>query len=201
MAEEKIKPKGTAAAVVEKPSAEQMLIAKAQGTPAVVTDQDLSEVVDKETLGDDRGRVTHTKPGRVAVYKPTPYGYKRREIPATGLPQALKNGFLPNCPDCGGECDSGPNDCPKRPKRMYRRCMVPSCGHKVYDYQPDEIDLALGEDQESKEDEAMIKDDAYMESTPELRTKAMMDKHMWGRQSTVAAAAGIKDPRPVMVKT
>lgn len=184
---------GRKAAVTEAPSAEQMLIAQAQGTAPQVTTQNLSSVVDKETMGDDSGKVTHTKQGLIRVYKPTQFGYKPRVIPATNLAQALKGGFLPHCPECnpgglpGKDCGDGINDCPAREDRAYRVCPIPQCGKKVYDYQQD---MTVASD----EDPSRIDDDAYMQSTPELRTKAVMDKHMLGRHPNEAAAAGIVAP-------
>ncbi len=184
---------GRKATITESPSPEQMLIAQAQQAAPQVSRQNLTEVVDKETMGDDRGSVSHTRPGLVRVYKPTPYGYKPRTIPVTNLGQALKGGFLPHCPDCnpggleGQDCASGPNDCPAREKRMYRVCPVPQCGKKIYDYQQ-QVATELGEDS------MRVEDDAYMQSTPELRTKAVMDKHMLGLHPNEAAAAGIVAP-------
>lgn len=184
---------GQRAAIVESPSPEQMLISKAQATAPQVSTQDLSEVMDKETMGNDRGTVSHTKPGKVRVYKPTPYGYKAREIPVTNLAQALKGGFLAHCPDCnaagipGKDCGDGPNDCPNREKRAYRKCPVPQCGKKIYDYLQDIEET--GEDDDMK-----INDDAYAQSTPELRTKSVMDKHMLVLHPNEAAAAGIVAP-------
>ena len=180
---------GRKASVTVGPSAEQMLIAQAQATPPVQTEQNLQEVAgDDGMVKGARGGVSHTRPGRVAVYKPTPLGYRRREIPVTNLGMALANGFLPKCPQCGGECGFGINDCPGRPKRAYRQCRIPTCGHKVYDFQVEEM-----EDVET-EDSMLIQDNAYLESTPALRTKAMLDKHMLVRHPTEAAAAGIVAP-------
>lgn len=184
---------GQRAAITEAPSAEQMLISQAQATAPQVSTQDLSDVMEKGALGDDKGTVSHTKPGKVRVYKPTPYGYRAREIPVTNLSQALKGGFLPHCPDCntagipGADCGDGPNDCPNREKRMYRVCPVPQCGKKIYDYLQD-IEV-------TDEDDAMkIRDDAYEQSTPELRTKSVLDKHMLVLHPNEAAAAGIVAP-------
>ena len=184
---------GQRASVTVAPSAEQMLISQAQATPPQVTTQDLRDVMDKETVGDDRGVVSHTKPSKVRVYKPTPYGYKAREIPVTNLAQALEGGFLPHCPDCneagipGADCGDGPNDCPNREKRMYRVCPVPQCGKKIHDYLQD-IEVT------DEDDEMKIVDDSYMQSTPELRTKSVMDKHMLVLHPNEAAAAGIVAP-------
>jgi hypothetical protein len=173
---------GRKAAVTQGPSAEALLLAQAQAKPSVVTTENITE--DKED-----GNVTHTKPGLVRVYKPTAYGYKARYIPATNVPMALSNGFLARCPDCGGECGDGPNDCPNRPKRMYRTCPVPQCGKKIFDYEPKEIEAL-----ENDADPMAIRDDSYMQSTPELRTKAVLDKHMLMRHPNEAAAAGILAP-------
>lgn len=191
---------GRKADVTEAPSAEQILIAQAQATAPQVTSEDLRDVVDKETMGDDKGSVSHTKPGLVRVYKPTPYGYKAREIPVTNLAQALKGGFLAHCPDCnaagidGQDCGDAPNDCPSREKRMYRTCPVPQCGKKVYDYLQD---VEVAED----DDPMKIVDDAYLQSTPELRTKSVLDKHMLALHPNEAAAAGIVAPARRVAET
>lgn len=193
MKERWAKGEGRRAAITEAPSAEQMLISAAQATAPEVSTQDLQEVVDKDTMGDDRGTVSHTTPGKVRVYKPTPYGYRAREIPVTNLTQALAGGFLPHCPDCneagipGKDCGDGPNDCPNREPRMYRVCSVPQCRKKIYDYLQDI-------EEEGEVDELKIVDDAYMQSTPELRTKSVLDKHMLSLHPNEAAAAGIFAP-------
>ena len=179
---------GRKAQVTTGPSAEALLIAQAQGAPAKVTTQPMSELVDAETMGEDKGNVSHTQPGKVRVYKPTPYGFKVKYIPSTNLTQALANGFKATCPDCGAECGDGVNDCPGRAKRAYRMCPVPQCQKKVYDYI---LDL---DEVEDDDDEMKIEDDAYNLSTPELRTKAVLDKHMLALHPNEAAAAGIVAP-------
>ncbi len=178
---------GRKANVTHGPSDEALLLARAQATPSVVTKDNLEG---EEVTDGDSGTVTHTKPGLVRVYKPTPFGYKARYIPATNVTAALNNGFLGKCPDCNGECGDGPNDCPERPKRMYRTCPVPQCGKQIFDYEQKDID-ALEDD---AEDPMAIRDDAYMQSTPQLRTKAVLDKHMLIRHPNEAAAAGIVAP-------
>lgn len=182
--------KAKVATAVEGPSAEALLLAQAQATPAIHTKENLVDVVGEEVTQNDTGTVTHTKPGKVRVYKPTPYGYKAREIPSTNYPMAMRSGFLPNCPDCGGQCGDGINDCPVRTKRAYRICPIPQCGKKIHDYEQSEIDATEGD----PDDPMVIRDDAYMQSTPELRTKAVMDKHMLQLHPNEAAAAGIVAP-------
>ena len=184
---------GQRAAITEAPSAEQMLISQAQATAPQVSTQDLSDVMEKGALGDDKGTVSHTKPGKVRVYKPTPYGYRAREIPVTNLSQALKGGFLPHCPDCNAagipaaDCGDGPNDCPNREKPMYRKCPVPPCGEEVDGYlQASEI--------MDEVDAMKLRDDADEQSTPALRTKSVLDKHMLVLHPNEAAAAGIVAP-------
>ncbi len=174
---------GRRATVTHGPSDEALLIAQAQAKPSVVTTDNLTEEK-------DRGTVTHTKSGLVRVYKPTAYGYKAKYIPATNVTMALANGFLARCPDCNGECGDGPNDCPERPKRMYRQCAVPQCGKKIFDYEQKDIDAA----DIDAADPMAIRDDSYMQSTPELRTKAVLDKHMLLIHPNEAAAAGILAP-------
>ncbi len=174
---------GKKAVVTQGPSDEALLVAQATAAPAVVTKDDISDEGERAT-------VTHTKTGRTRVYKPTAYGYKARYIPNTNVPMALSNGFLAKCPDCGGECGDGVNDCPNRPKRMYRICPVPQCGKQIFDFEQKDIDALEGDEG----DPMAIKDDAYMQSTPELRTKAVMDKHMLAIHPNEAAAAGILAP-------
>lgn len=184
---------GKKAGITEAPSAEALLLAQAQGTPPQVTTENLAAIVDKETMGGDKGSVSHTTAGLVRVYKPTAYGYKPRMIPAPNLVQALGGGFLAHCPDCnprgidGEDCGDGINDCSVREKRFYRSCPVPSCGKQIYDYQQ-------GEDEDDDDDEMKIRDDAYRQATPELRTQALMDRHMLGVHPNEAAAAGIVAP-------
>jgi len=184
---------GRRASVVEAPSAEQMMIAQAQQQGPQVLTQDLRNVQGNESMGDDAGTVSHTKANRVRVYKPTAYGFKPKIIPVTNLGMVIKNGWLPHCPDCnpsgldGADCGDGVNDCPAKEKRQFRVCPVPQCGKRVYDYEQDIAKL-------EENDPEQIEDDAYMQSTAALRTKAVLDKHMLARHPNEAAAAGIVAP-------
>ena len=72
-------------------------------------------------------------------------------------------------------------------KRAYRVCPIPQCGKQIYDYQQD---IAGEQD----EDAMRIDDDAYMQATPALRTKSVLDKHMLSLHPNEAAAAGIVAP-------
>src|SRR3990167_5972136 len=152
---------------------------------------DTSETVRQ---GDDAAVVGRTGPALVQVYKPTPYGYKPVLVPSSNLAWVVSQGYLEQCPDCGGLCEADMNSCPGRAKIPYRVCPVASCRKPVFDNVGSAPD-AVGP---NPDDPSLIKDDSYLESTPELRTKAALDAHMAAYHATEAPALA---PRRVEVRS
>ncbi len=174
------------------PTEEQLIIAQHQGK-IDVSQEDIFELASKREAGqEDSGSITHQRPGTVRLYKPTARGYSPRNVPVTNLPSLLANGWKSKCPDCGGDCGPDPNACPGREKMGFRVCPVPSCGKKIHDFQAEEA-------VEVDVDPNLIKDGAYIESTPATRTKAAMDIHILARHPQEARAAGLIDVRAPVV--
>ena len=167
---------------------EQVLIAKQQATAPVRTQEDLRELIGKEEQElVEKGTVTHQRPDRVAVWKQTRNGWQRREIPGTALNQALASGFKARCPDCGGECGDGVNDCPGRENTAFRRC--PVCARPIFD-------LEIQHDTEGEAEEAEIRDESFSQTTPTVRTKVKLEAHMIAYHPAEAQAYGIVRPSP-----
>ena len=122
--------------------------------------------------GDQQATVSARGPGMVVLFKPGPYGHMRVEVPVTNLDLVLPAGYLPECPDCGTvTCQQDGKPCVALPPAPYRICPIPTCRKVFYDRPPvNQVQV--------EEDENMIRDDAYIPSTPELRTKAALDAHM-----------------------
>lgn len=171
------------------PTAEQMLIAAAQGNVAM-TNEDIFTMQAAGTDGrptavaqrepeHQAATITHQTAGKVRVYKPTPQGYSPRIVPASNLPMLIRAGWLAACPDCGrANCsvNGDLNDCPAREPRRFRTCPISTCRKRIWD------PIAIGQvefDEEGHErDPNEINDGAYDLSTPETRTLAMWRAHM-----------------------
>jgi hypothetical protein len=119
-------------------------------------------------------RVEHTGPGLVRLYKRSAYGWNPVEVPSNRLKMLLqgdgKGNYRTSCGDCQkNDCEGR---CPESMTLQYRLCPVPSCRKKVYDSPPTD---------ERKVEEApgQIEDETYVKSTPETRTQAKLDAHMF----------------------
>jgi len=135
-----------------------------------------------------QAQVTAVGPGMVILFKPGPYGYDRVPVPVTNLDVVLPAGYLPECPTCGtATCQEDGKPCSGLPPSPYRVCPIPSCRKRFYDRPPvNEVQV--------EEDENMIRDDAYVPSTPELRTKAALDAHMQAYHPSETAAMARQNP-------
>ena len=142
----------------------------------------------------DRATMTHQRPESVTLYKPTEYGYFPRKVPVTNMTMLLEAGYLPECPDCGGHCGTDTNSCPGRDKRLFRICPMASCGRRIYDH-------PIAATEETDDDPMAIRDDAYEQSTPELRTRAAMDAHIWSRHPSLAVTMGLGSRLPTVART
>jgi len=134
--------------------------------------------------GDDSAVIGRSGPILVTMYKPTPYGYRPVPVPSSNLAWVVSQGYLDKCPDCNGLCGPDVNSCPGRAKVPYRVCPVASCRKTIYDSLGSAPD-AVGPD---PDDPHLIKDDAYLASTPELRTRAALDAHMAAYHAAEAPA-------------
>ena len=151
----------------------------------------MAETSEDFQQGGDTAVIGRSGPVLLTMYKPTTYGYKPVMVPSSNLSWVVTQGYLDRCPSCGGHCGVDINACPGRPKLMYRVCPVATCRKKFYDIPasaPDAVGPEAG-------DPNLIKDDAYMESTPELRTKAALDAHMFAYHPSESPALAPKNPR------
>lgn len=173
------------------PSPEQLLIASSEGK-VEMTSEDLFALQTRDSGGrvapvaqrerEHQGAsITHQTSALVRVYKPTDWGYTPRTIPASNLSMVIRNGWLAACPDCGrANCsvNGDPNDCPGRPKRMFRECPLGArCNNgkpkRMYDPLPTSL-----VHEESPTDPFQISDGAYDQSTPASRTLNIVRAHV-----------------------
>lgn len=149
------------------------------------------EVADPVTAKQSGGaKVTTKGPASYRMYKRGNQGWYPVTIPANnvsivmgleGLGDDGKPNYSWECPDCKGYCGEDGTPCPVRGERPYRICPVPSCQKKISDNPP-------GEGLEVAHTDAEIRDEAFALSTPELRTKAMLDLHLYTYHPSEAAA-------------
>lgn len=137
----------------------------------------------------EAGVVTHTRPDTVTMYKPTPQGkkiiYTARQVPVTSIQVNLLNGWRAHCPHCGGDHGAELNACPALEPVKYRIC--PICGKEVGDTR-----VSTGYVESEEDDNPnVIRDDAYASTTPEMRTKAALDLHIWRRHEQEAREMGL----------
>lgn len=187
-------------------SREQEMIARLSGSQEVTAttlndDEAASAVADgiiaaAPTMG-------RKGPRRVVVYKLTPSGCLPIEVSSNALggnEGVLNNGCSATCFDCGrGDCCTdvktwAPNQCPGRPARLYRSC--PVCAKRVYDSHPTGKFLrdAMAQARTAEAAENEITDDSYSDSTPQTRTKVMLDLHIVGYHPVQAMEMGVRIP-------
>lgn len=117
----------------------------------------------------------HSHSARVVMYKPDGRGhFSPRIVDANAIKQLMENGFRPSCPECNGQHGTNPNECPGRDAVKMREC--PVCGKRIFD----NMDL-LPTAPSDQDDPNLIRDDAYLSSTPETRTKVLLDTHIWAK--------------------
>ena len=146
------------------------------------------------------------RPDTIYMWKPgrrRPDGtteYTPRLISVVAIGENLRNGWKQHCPDCGldhidrnGIISSDPNLCPARPPVMLRLC--PVCGKRIYDNLTPDSYLS----EEDSEDPNVIKDESYTATTPEERTAAQLNLHMWLRHPQQAMMRGLP-PLPTALR-
>jgi hypothetical protein len=137
-----------------------------------------STVTTNEAVANTDGAATAVSAERkgpkiYGMYKKGDYGSLFVRIPYGNLAGVLGSGnYTSTCPECGGFCQQDGSECPAQANVPFRRCPVPSCARTIKDAPP----VARADTVE--ESAAEIKDGAFVESTPELRTKSRLQAHM-----------------------
>lgn len=187
------------ATLAKGPSRAEQMLAQSGGMVESIDDYH-----DEEMQPGERAKVAHIRPGVRRVWFLTPNGSVSRDVSAHSLGGAegvLSHGGSPVCHDCQrDDCGKGVNDCVGRPKRQYRKCPVTSCGKVIFDPKPTGQYLQQdgmtrytedGAMQGDEDDGLVIKNDEYTESSPEARTKTMMDAHIIGYHADDAVRLGL----------
>lgn len=172
-------------------SRSELFKARMRSGKAVTTEDDVEGLGSEERQVLDGGAaVSHTSAGLVWMYKKEIWGWRRLRVSRNSAPELIDAGFRDRCGNCQStSCPGEINQCPKTPKVMYRECPVAGCnqgnGHRVYD---DGQSMATG-NREPGDEFAIV--DATYSSTPETRTKAMLDEHIRWYHPQTAAYMGI----------
>ncbi len=142
-------------------------------------------------------RATHIGASLVVMYRPTTWGWTSTPIPASNIEMCMAAGFREFCGDCGGDCDPDPfnhqyNNCPGREKFATLRC--PECHNTYYDFaarniHPDNAMAAV----EHEGDAGTEIENPYGATSPEVRLKVEMDRHIARYHSGTAQRLGLQD--------
>jgi hypothetical protein len=149
--------------------------------------------------------ISHLHFGRIPVYKLTPSGCVRIEVNVQSLADVLKQDHYSDvCFDCGSpNClyqtnikgETSTNQCPGKAPKKFRVCPEVTCRKRIYDTVStgarleDEFDHSSRGDAE--EDENAIRDGMYDSSTPETRTRSLMENHIIGFHLDLARELGL----------
>ena len=199
-------PKATAASVDEGPaeivtrapdvteSDPELLIAQHEDTMVTSTDR---------STGEDGSPVltTHTRPGTTVMYKPTEgQGYVPKTVSGSAMRLLLRQGWRKFCPECEkphldaqGQHSTDPNLCTAREPVKVRIC--PVCPKRIYDNQG----FPGVTNTDATADPNVIEDEDYAASTPESRTRASLDLHIWARHPRQAQMMGLP-PVPMALR-
>lgn len=171
-----------------------LFIARMKAQKAITTVDDLANITGGEDADilepNAQSNVEHTSAGLVWMYKHEPWGWRRLKVSRNSVTELIGAGFLDRCGLCGStRCPGTPNGCASGRMRQYRDCPVAGCNDgrakRIYDMnEPGKVKSA-------STDPYAIVDDAYSASTPELRTKAMLDAHIRAYHETEAIARGL----------
>ena len=170
-----------------------VFIARMKAQKAITTVDDLANLggEDADILEpNSNSNVEHTSSGLVWMYKHEPWGWRRLKVSRNSVTELIGAGFLDRCGLCGStRCPGTPNGCASGKMRQYRDCPVAGCndgrGKRMYDMNEP------GSVKAEAPDPYAIVDNAYSTSTPELRTKAMLDAHIRAYHETEAIARGL----------
>jgi len=171
-----------------------VFIARMKAQKAITTVDDLANITGGEDADilepNAQSNVEHTSAGLVWMYKHEPWGWRRLKVSRNSVTELIGAGFLDRCGLCGStRCPGTPNGCASGRMRQYRDCPVAGCNDgrakRIYDMnEPGKVKSVAT-------DPYAIVDDAYSASTPELRTKAMLDAHIRAYHETEAIARGL----------
>lgn len=170
-----------------------VFIARMKAQKAITTVDDLANLGGEDASilePNSNSNVEHTSAGLVWMYKHEPWGWRRLKVSRNSVTELIGAGFLDRCGLCGStRCPGTPNGCASGRMRQYRDCPVAGCNDgrakRIYDMnEPGKVKSA-------STDPYAIVDDAYSASTPELRTKAMLDAHIRAYHETEAIARGL----------
>jgi len=171
-----------------------VFIARMKAQKAITTVDDLANITGGEDADilepNAQSNVEHTSAGLVWMYKHEPWGWRRLKVSRNSVTELIGAGFLDRCGLCAStRCLGTPNGCSSGKMRQYRDCPVAGCndgrGKRMYDM------TEPGKVKAETPDPYAIVDDAYSASTPELRTKAMLDAHIRAYHETEAIARGL----------
>ena len=170
-----------------------LFIARMKAQKAITTVDDLASIGGEDTdilEPNAQSNVEHTSAGLVWMYKHEPWGWRRLKVSRNSVTELIGAGFLDRCGLCGStRCPGTPNGCASGRMRQYRDCPVAGCNDgrakRIYDMNEP------GKVKSGSTDPYAIVDDAYSASTPELRTKAMLDAHIRAYHETEAIARGL----------
>ncbi len=182
----------------------QLMLARAIDAPKITSQsiESVGSTVNGETET-TTAKVTHTRAAHARVYVLTPHGVMVKQVNSqtSTLREVLASPtHSPVCWDCGSdECSGETNGCTGRPKRMLRRCPVPQCRKPIYDPKPTgkflrEDDVVHTKDESGDDMELLIDDSSDYYSTPQQRTKALMDAHILKYHPGEAAQMGLSEP-------
>ena len=151
--------------------------------------------------GPDGVTTEHSRPGTIMLYKPTEtQGYVARRVSVSSMGFLIRNnGWSEFCPDCGkehldrsGQVTTDPNACTARPPVAVRVC--PVCRKRIYDNQG--LPTLTAED--DVYDPNVIPDEGAL-STPEQRTRILLDLHLWAKHPRQAQMLG-RTPLPTALR-
>lgn len=152
------------------------------------------ETLQDRSVGEDGAAVTttHTRPGTKVMYKPLgKRGYEPRNVSSSAVGVLLAEGWYEYCPMCqnehldkNGAASTDPNLCAARDPLAVRVC--PVCDKRIYD------NVQFSETAEDDgSDPNVIREEGYSQSTPESRTKASLDLHLWVKHPRQAQMMGV----------
>lgn len=158
--------------------------------------EDIFAVVGRETeTAIESGKVTHTGPGKMWLWRKTAFGWEPRPVVSTNARMAIRGGMLPFCGDCRrATCGLGGdrNECPGRDVHPFTTCPHPTCTRKFYD-----PGAAAAADPEVAERAGFVNLASHQLTTPENRLNELVGVHVRAYHSQEAGLYGYS--RPVSV--
>lgn len=110
-----------------------VLMAQVEGK-LVESSENIPVGEDDANVGIQGGQATHRRPVQVWAFKKTANGWRPRLIKSTNLRNALSDGWLTHCGDCGKQTcgvTTDANACEGRTPMKFGRC--PVCAKRVFD--------------------------------------------------------------------